>query len=255
VRAAALDWLASSPEVPVMTLLAALDGERWASELPELPLNGIRALVARTLASPEEAEATAFALERYAGGGSHLLRRAAADALVEIGRQRPPVGLVESMRRAADYQQIVRQTWRPREVELTTRHGTVRLRLGCRETPLTCLNFLQLVAQGFYDGLAFHRVVPDFVVQGGDPRGDGWGGPGYTIRDEAGPSGFAAGTLGMSLGGPDTAGSQFFITLAPQPHLDGDFTAFGRVVAGADVLERIAAGDRILSAAEVAPLR
>jgi len=93
--------------------------------------------------------------------------------------------------------------------------------------------------------------VPDFVVQGGDPRGDGWGGAGYTVRDEFGPPGFAAGTLGMALGGPDTGSSQFFITLSPQPHLDGSFTAFGRVVAGWEALERIVAGDRILSAAQV----
>ena len=255
VRAAVVAWLAATPIAPTIEILPVLDGERWAGGLPELPLGGIRAIVARALAEPAETEAAVFALERYAGGGSHLLRRAAADGLVELGRSRPPVGLMESTRRAVDYQQIVRRTWRPRVVELRTDHGAVRLRLDCREAPLHCLNFLLLAEQGFYDGLTFHRVVPDFVVQGGDPRGDGWGGPGYTIRDEVGPAGFGAGALGMALGGPHTAGSQFFITLAPQPHLDGSFTAFGRVVAGAEVLERIAAGDRILSAAEVAPGR
>ncbi|MFQ5350145.1 MAG: peptidylprolyl isomerase [Thermoanaerobaculia bacterium] len=251
VRAMTVGWLVDSPIVPVMDLLAPIGGAEYAGELPELPLNGIRAIVARAAAAPDEIEAAAFALERYAGGDSHLLRRAAADALVELDRSRPPVGTVDTGRRVADYESIVRQTWHPRQIELDTEHGPVRLRLACREAPLNCLNLLQLVELGFYDGLSFHRVVPDFVVQGGDPRGDGWGGAGYTVRDEIGPMGFAAGTLGMALSGPDTGGSQFFITLSPQPHLDGSFTAFGRVVAGWQTLERLAAGDRILSAAEV----
>ncbi len=251
VRAAAVGWLEDTPLVPVVDLLGPIGGEGHAGELPELPLNGIRAIVARAAAFPEEIEAAAFALERYAGGNSHLLRRAAADALVELGRSRPPVGAVDTGRRVADYASIVGQTWQPREIELLTEHGPVRLRLECRDAPLNCLNLLQLVELGFYDGLSFHRVVPDFVVQGGDPRGDGWGGAGYTVRDEVGPPGFAAGTLGMALGGPDTGGSQFFITLSPQPHLDGSFTAFGRVVDGWGALQRIAGGDRILSATEV----
>ncbi len=232
-------------------LLRALEGERWAGELPELPLNGIRALVARAHAEPAEVDAAAFALERYAAGGSHLLRRAAADGLEELGRSRPPIGTVEIRRRVADYAEILRRTRQPRLLRLSTAHGDLRLRLDCPEAPLTCLNFLQLARQGFYDGLTFHRVVPDFVVQGGDPRGDGWGGPGYTIRDEVNRLRFAAGTIGMALGGPDTGGSQFFITLSAQPHLDGAFTAFGRVVGGWGVLERIAPGDRILSVSEV----
>jgi cyclophilin family peptidyl-prolyl cis-trans isomerase len=95
-------------------------------------------------------------------------------------------------------------------------------------------------------------VVPDFVVQGGDPRGDGWGGPGYTVRDELNRKPFEKGVLGMALAGPDTAGSQFFITLSRQPHLDDEFTAFGEVVDGIDVLERIEQGDRIERLFEVA---
>jgi cyclophilin family peptidyl-prolyl cis-trans isomerase len=248
VRAATVAWLVDTPLVPVMDLLGPLGGERHVGDLPELPLLGIRAIVARVGAAPEELEAAAFALERYAGGGSHLLRRAAADALVELGRTRPPAGSVDTGRRVADYERIVEQTWQPREIELETEHGPVRLRLACREAPLNCLNLMQLVELGFYDGSTFHRVVPDFVVQGGDPRADGWGGAGYTVRDEVGPAGFGAGTLGMALGGADTGGSQFFITLSPQPHLDGSFTAFGRVVGGWQALERISAGDRILSA-------
>jgi cyclophilin family peptidyl-prolyl cis-trans isomerase len=116
---------------------------------------------------------------------------------------------------------------------------------------LTCLNFVNLVTQGFYDGLTFHRVVPDFVVQAGDPRGDGAGGPGYTLRDEYNLERYARGTLGMALSGPDTAGSQFFITLSRQPHLDGTYTAFGRVESGEEILDLLVQGDRILRMSEV----
>jgi cyclophilin family peptidyl-prolyl cis-trans isomerase len=115
---------------------------------------------------------------------------------------------------------------------------------------MTCLNFLQLAGQGFYDGLTFHRVVPDFVVQAGDPRGDGWGGPGYSIRDEPNLLPFEAGVLGMALSGPDTAGSQFFIALTPQPHLEGEYTAFGRVVKGQELLNLIVEGDQIVRISE-----
>jgi cyclophilin family peptidyl-prolyl cis-trans isomerase len=93
--------------------------------------------------------------------------------------------------------------------------------------------------------------VPDFVVQGGDPRGDGFGGPGYTIRDEINRLRYGRGTVGMALAGPDTGGSQFFITLSPQPHLDGGYTVFGEVESGLDVLDKIEAGDRIEKVVEL----
>jgi cyclophilin family peptidyl-prolyl cis-trans isomerase len=88
-------------------------------------------------------------------------------------------------------------------------------------------------------------VVPNFVVQGGDPRGDGWGGPGEAIRDEINPRRYKSYTLGMALSGPDTGGSQWFITLSPQPHLDGSYTVFGQVTVGIPVLLRLTQGDRI----------
>jgi cyclophilin family peptidyl-prolyl cis-trans isomerase len=124
----------------------------------------------------------------------------------------------------------------------------VRVELDCPQAPLTCLNFLQLAAQGFYDGLRFHRVVPDFVAQAGDPRGDGSGGPGYEIRDEINPLRYERGAVGMALSGPDTGGSQFFILLDRAPHLDGGYTIFGRVVEGMDVADRLIQGDRIETA-------
>ena len=155
--------------------------------------------------------------------------------------------------RPAVYEQIVARTARPVLVDVVTEAGTLRLSLDCPRAPLTCLNFLQLAGQGYFDGVPFHRVVPDFVVQGGDPRGDGTGGPGYAIRDEINRRRYVRGTLGMALSGPDTGGSQFFLTHSPQPHLDGAYTAFGHLVEGGDVLDRITRGTRILAVREVGP--
>ena len=102
-----------------------------------------------------------------------------------------------------------------------------------------------LARQGFYDGLVFHRVEPGFVVQGGCPRGDGNGGPGYALRCEITRRSYARGSVGMALSGKDTGGSQFFITLAPQPHLDGGYTLFGQVAAGMDAVDKLRPGDLI----------
>ena len=141
--------------------------------------------------------------------------------------------------------QMVLQTEDSHQVEIDTRHGTLRIQLECGLARATCLNFLQLAEQRFYDELVFHRVIPDFVVQTGDPRGDGWGGPGYTFRDELTRRPFERGVIGMASSGPDSAGSQFFITLSRQTHLDGRYTAFGSVVHGLEVLDRLEQGDRL----------
>ena len=128
---------------------------------------------------------------------------------------------------------------------IQTRAGTIQLELNMVDAPFTTLAFMELARSGFFNGLKVHRLIPNFVIQAGDPRGDGEGGPGYTIRDELGTLPFVRGTLGMALDGKDTAGSQFFITLSPQPHLDGMYTVFGRVVGGWEVLDRVDLGDVI----------
>jgi cyclophilin family peptidyl-prolyl cis-trans isomerase/HEAT repeat protein len=128
-----------------------------------------------------------------------------------------------------------------------TSKGTIEIELAVLEAPLTSANFVALARKGFFDGVAIHRVVPDFVVQGGDPRGDGEGGPGYSIRDEINQRPFLRGTVGMALDWADTGGSQFFVTHSPQPHLDGRYTVFGHVVAGMDVVDRIRPWDVIRS--------
>lgn len=118
--------------------------------------------------------------------------------------------------------------------------------LFASDAPLTVYNLMSLADDGYFDGQLFHRVVPNFVVQAGDPRGDGNGGPGYAIRDELNRHRYLRGTLGMALSGPDTGGSQFFVTHSPQPHLDGGYTVFGQLADGGDVLDRIVQGDRIV---------
>jgi cyclophilin family peptidyl-prolyl cis-trans isomerase/HEAT repeat protein len=130
-------------------------------------------------------------------------------------------------------------------VFIETSKGTIEFELAVLDAPQTTRNFLVLARNGYFNGFEVHRVVPNFVVQDGDPRGDGEGGPGYTIRDELNERPYLRGTVGMALSGRDTGGSQFFITHSPQPHLDGRYTAFGHVVSGMDVVDRIQAGDVI----------
>ena len=132
------------------------------------------------------------------------------------------------------------------QVYLDTDKGSIQIELAVLDAPLTCLNFITLVRRGFFNGAEWHRVVANFVVQDGDPRGDGEGGPGYTIRDEINERPYLRGTMGMALDWADTGGSQYFLTISPQPHLDGRYTVFGQVVSGLDVLDRIEPRDKIL---------
>lgn len=135
------------------------------------------------------------------------------------------------------------------QAQIETPKGTIVLDLYSEEAPGTVANFAKLARQGFYNGLTFHRVIPDFVIQGGCPRGDGTGGPGYTIKceTEGNPHHHVRGSLSMAHAGKDTGGSQFFICHQPQPHLDGKHTVFGQVVQGLDVVDRIQQGDKMLA--------
>jgi cyclophilin family peptidyl-prolyl cis-trans isomerase/HEAT repeat protein len=130
---------------------------------------------------------------------------------------------------------------------INTVRGPIRLELFGTDAPITVWNFLNLARSGYYRNTRFHRVVPNFVAQDGDPRDDGNGGPGYAIRDEMNRRRYERGAVGMALSGPDTGGSQYFITHSPQPHLDGHYTVFGRVIRGYDVLDKLVQGDLITS--------
>jgi cyclophilin family peptidyl-prolyl cis-trans isomerase/HEAT repeat protein len=159
---------------------------------------------------------------------------------------------IETGRGPADYEAAVRRWVLPAlagrslpVARIETASGTIDLRLFAADAPLTVESFLTLAERGYFDGQEWPRVVPNFVIQGGDPRGDQSGGPGYAIRDELNRHRYELGTLGMALAGPDTGGSQFFLTHSAQPHLDGGYTVFGEVVRGMDVVDRVTMGERI----------
>ncbi len=129
-----------------------------------------------------------------------------------------------------------------------TARGPIKIELYPDKAPLTVANFVNLAQRGFYDGLNFHRVIPDFMIQGGCPEGSGRGGPGYRFADETNNGvRHERGVLSMANAGPNTNGSQFFITHVPTPHLDGKHTVFGKVLEGLDVVDSVAGGDLINS--------
>lgn len=129
---------------------------------------------------------------------------------------------------------------------IETNKGTINVQLFDADAPNTVKNFADLSEKGFYDGLSFHRVIPDFMIQGGCPNGDGRGGPGYHIKCEINPNKHLAGTLSMAHAGKDTGGSQFFICHSPQEHLDGKHTVFGKTE-DMEIVNAIRQGDKMLS--------
>jgi len=177
---------------------------------------------------------------------------------LDPGLPRDDIRPAPSLRRV-DYtsEELLRPSFAP-HAYIETIHGTIEIELDVVVAPLTAENFMTLARQGFYDGLNFHRVVPNYVVQIGDPRSDSEGGPGYTLRDELSERPFLRGTVGMARDWPDTGGSQFFITHSPQPQLDARYTAFGYVVAGMEVVDKLQPGDtaeRVLIWDGVQPFR
>ncbi len=135
------------------------------------------------------------------------------------------------------------------QVSMKTDRGDIELALYPQHAPKTVNNFVFLIREGFYNGLLFHRVISDFMIQGGDPTGTGAGGPGYQFEDEIqdNPLRHETGAISMANAGPHTNGSQFFITHSPQPHLDGHHTVFGKILTGQDVVHAIRQGDRMVS--------
>ncbi len=145
------------------------------------------------------------------------------------------------------YQELDEWTAEPRALDVVTDRGTFRIRLDVDSAPITSREIWDLAVDGFYDGLDFHRVVPNFVVQGGDPRGDGWGGPGFALPDEPSLVPFDSWRVGIATSGPNTGGCQLFVTLLPADRLTGHYTNFGEVVSGREVLTDLRVGDQILT--------
>ncbi|MBI4616608.1 MAG: HEAT repeat domain-containing protein [Planctomycetes bacterium] len=189
-------------------------------------------------------------LEKALADPAPSVREVAANSIEKRTGKRPEVAILPATYRAPPAGLEPRPGAASR-VTFETEKGTIEIDLYPADAPAHVANFLSLIEKGFYDGKTIHRVVWPFVVQGGDPRGDGWGDAGYTIRDEVGRRRFVRGTLGMPKAGKDTGGCQFFVAHLPTPHLDGNYTVFGQVVVGLSVLDSLEVGDRILSARAV----
>jgi cyclophilin family peptidyl-prolyl cis-trans isomerase/HEAT repeat protein len=210
-----------------------------------------RLAVIAALATQTDAPAQQALREIASGDPLRVVRERAAAALTTAGGTAGDPG-PEKGRPFVDYRvamapydtQPGTALYSPRAF-IKTSHGTIEILLDVVETPLTTASFIDLARRGFYDGLTFHRVEPHFVVQGGCPRGDGSGGPGYSLRCEISQRPYGRGAVGMALSGKDTGGSQFFITHSPQPHLDGGYTLFGQVVKGMEVVDQIRPGDKV----------
>ena len=181
--------------------------------------------------------------------GDALLRREAEASWPAVAAQWGPANPVETGRSLEDYRGIVRTLVlakaNPHVLIEVDGRGTIDVELLAHEAPLTVANFLRLVDRHYFDGIRWHRVVPNFVVQAGDPSGTGNGGPGWVIRDEINRRRYDVPVVGMALSGPDTGGSQWFINVSAQPHLDGVYTIFGLVSGSYTTLYRIVQGDLI----------
>jgi cyclophilin family peptidyl-prolyl cis-trans isomerase/HEAT repeat protein len=181
--------------------------------------------------------------------GDALVRRRAVTILKTNGAGdfSSQIGTVHTRNTVADYTRALARVGKNVRAVVTTSKGSFTIELLPEAAPLTVDNFVQLAQRDYFRNVTIHRVVPNFVIQDGDPRGDGNGGPGYTIRCEINEVPYDRAAVGMALSGKDTGGSQWFVTHSPQPHLDGGYTVFGRVVAGMDVVDKIVRGDVIQS--------
>lgn len=242
-----------SAAVDLRVLLGGDDLDAWlrdtvvasyASPSPDIPITCIGA--AEKTPDRPEARSVVEAAYRHP---SVLVSRLARRSLVTTFHADPaqfPWRTYDTGKTEADEAAVLAAARRASTARVETARGAFTIRLAGREAPMTVVNFVTLAKKGYFDGAPIHRVVPNFVVQDGDPTGTGSGGPGYEIRDEINMLPYRAATVGMALSGPDTGGSQWFVTQSPQPHLDGGYTVFGQVVGGADVVNRIEQDDRIV---------
>ena len=251
VRVAVLERLSRQPIVVFESVLEAFARDERAE--PELALAGVAALQARAMATPTERGAIVAALEGLAEVGTHPVRIRAAEAVVALGRDRPSIGPATVTRAPGDYRSVAARTRRTRWATLATARGAATLRFDCPDAALSCLAFLQLAEQGFFDRSAVYRVDPGVRLEAGDPDGDGHGGPGFTLRDEPAPRRLDAGAVGLVWPAPHAAGARFFVQLGDGYELEGEVTLLGVVESGLDVLAGLLEGDRIVSLREIAP--
>lgn len=254
VRSVAADVLSKTADPADLTALTAMYVRAGPDSFPDASLSALKAIVAirRRGGSAAERVNQEF-LRTVPWPANYLVRQWAEANWPEAAKKWGPAYPVATDRTLQDYRDLARQfllapdsVARPHVFIETEQKGILEVELFGPEAPLTVANFLRLVDRHFFDGNRWHRVVPNFVVQDGDPRGDGFGGPGSTIRDEINRMRYGIKPmLGMALSGPDTGSSQWFINLTALPHLDGTYTVFGRLVGNSAALARITQGDVI----------
>jgi cyclophilin family peptidyl-prolyl cis-trans isomerase len=246
VRGTAADLLGDLPPSPEITaaLIAA-----WPRATKD-SLNDAALSILDSLGK-QKTPAANDAIKAALDSNDYLVRRRAVSLLKANGAGdfSARIGTVRTRNTTADYRRALARIGQKVRAVVTTSKGSFTMELLPSEAPLTVDNFVQLARRNYFNGITIHRVVPNFVIQDGDPRGDGNGGPGYQIRCEINQVLYDRAVLGMALSGKDTGGSQWFVTHAPQPHLDGGYTVFGRVIAGMDVVDRISRGDVVKSIA------
>jgi cyclophilin family peptidyl-prolyl cis-trans isomerase len=241
VRSTAASLLADLPDdknlAPLIEALAQAKND---------PANDARLAILTAISKHKKPEAIE-AIKSAFSDHDHLVRRHAVDLLKQMGAGdfSDRIGVVQTGHDKLFYQRVAARLDRKVTATILTAKGQIKIELFPQDAPITVDSFITLARRDFFNGLTFHRVVSNFVIQGGDPRGDGEGGPDYQIRCEINTRPYTRGAVGMALSGKDTGGSQFFITHSPQPHLDGGYTVFGQVVGGMDVVDRIARGDVI----------
>ncbi|HSO23586.1 MAG TPA: peptidylprolyl isomerase [Chondromyces sp.] len=240
VRAQVLSLLGTAEAAPGLDELLAFAAAWRDDAMPDARAEALAAaLAAADTDTARESVIAAALADRDPVVGAML-----ANAARNLGRE------IELPRREPRhgrkwYAELVEWSAEPRWLDVETDRGAFRIRLDLESAPLSAREIWDLAADGFYDGLDFHRVVPNFVVQGGDPRGDGWGGPGFALPDEPSLQPFDSWRVGIATSGPQTGGCQLFVTLMPADHLTGHYTNLGEVVAGREVLTELRVGDRI----------
>jgi cyclophilin family peptidyl-prolyl cis-trans isomerase/HEAT repeat protein len=253
VRTVAADWLGAHPDTADIARLAAAYQRALLDKLSSARIAAATALgKIAALGFGARVDVEDRFLARVPPAQDYLVRRAVADGFPAAAQRWGPETPVATGRSIGDYRDLARNVVLPADhsqplpgLVIETDRGSITLALFAADAPITVRSLLYLVDRRVFDGGAWHRVVPGFVIQDGDPRGDGEGGPDYSLRDEINRQRYLTGVVGMALSGPDTGGSQFFITLDPQPHLDGTYTVIGRVLSGMDVVTQVAQGDRI----------
>ncbi len=244
VRATAAELLAEQPPSKENTeaLITAL-GQALQFDKHD---NDAVVAILDALAKQKSKEAN-DAIKTALDSSDHLIRRRAAALLKANGAGdfSNRIGTVQTRNTQADYRRAIARIGKHVTATVVTSKGSFVIEFLPEDAPLTADNFIKLARKGFFNGQTIPRVVPNFVIQAGDPRGDTNGGPGYSIRCEINEVPYERAAVGMALSGKDTGGSQWFVTHSPQPHLDGGYTVFGRVIRGMDVVDRIARGDII----------